>query len=61
MEISDQDYGEIVLGMLNNASFPGSESEKVTALKSLSEQLKSGVKAIHETGEKAKQPLKPVN
>ena len=51
-EITGQEFGEITLMMLEKASWPGTESEKVTEMKALANQLKSGVKTIQETGEK---------
>ena len=57
-EVTGAEYGEIVLKMLENASFPGSESERVTALKELSKQLKEGAKMIMWTKDSPATPIK---
>ena len=41
-EITSARFGEIVLVMLQKASFPGEESESVTELKRIATQLKEG-------------------
>ena len=50
-EVTATEFGEIMFQMLEKASFPGEQSEKVTDLKILAGELRDGVKAIHDTGD----------
>ena len=51
-DVTATEFGEIVLGMLNQASFPGEISEKVTDMKACAIELRDGVIAFHDTGDK---------